>query len=378
MHFGDGATIDVWNGLTLRETFTDPLGELDFECAPPRAQYKDYRQRLAKGELVTILINGVNQGGYLINEVERTVSTDGGAVIRVKCHTTLVTPYEGDVDPDLTLHQQTDVPVVAAILDAMKPYGFDAIEGDAAANVAAISGRPLGGQAQSVNVSALKHQDCVAHAGMTAYDFCRRIFTRLGVVLRVNAQGTLLVSAPNYTQDVNDTIYQSFTGGRPGDYFIGAVTVHDSNAGQFSEAAVRGQRADNGAATTARPVSRITEAEIHPNRPSYQSTAAPYKPKIVKDKLSRDKARALSTAKLEMGFRAKDAFWVQGEVDGFISRTGRIWQVDTLVRVALEAEELDETMWVLERVLHQDASGGQRCRLKLLPIGALVLGDIPQ
>jgi prophage tail gpP-like protein len=191
-----------------------------------------------------------------------------------------------------------------------------------------------------------------------------------------------MIGAPQYDTAANDTLRQSFTGGLPGDYFIGKVQIHDSNAGQFSETIVRGQRADSGAATTARPASRITEAELHPVRPSYRSTAAPYKPKYFHDRSSRDPVRALSCAKLEMGLRAAQAFYVQGEVDGFISSTGRIWQVDTMVRVVVEAEGLDEDMWLcsVERMQSADASGsgGQRTRLRLLPKYALVLGDIPQ
>jgi prophage tail gpP-like protein len=379
MHFADGATIDTWNELDLRENFTEPLSDLSFECAPPRRHYDDYRQRLAKGELVTVLINGVNQGGFIINEVDRYVSAEQGCVIRVRCHTPLVTPYEGNVDPDISLEKQTDVPVLDAVLQALRPFGFTRIVGDSASHVTAVSGRPLGGQAQNVNVSALKHQEAVAHEGETAYAFAARIITRLGCALRVNAQGTLMVSAPNYEQGVNDTLRQSFTAGLPGDYFIGTVHVHDSNAGQFSECIVRGQRADSGNDLTARPVSRIVEAELHPERPSYRSPiAAPYKPKYFKDRSSRDPQRALNAAKLEMGLRAAKAFWVQGEVDGFVSYTGRIWQTDTLVRVVVDAEQLDETMWILEVQRVQNAAGGQRTRFKLLPMGAFIMGDIPQ
>lgn len=378
MQFADGSSIDTWNAIHWRDAFTDPLGDLSFECIPPRARYQEYRERLAKGEQVTISINDVRQGVYIIQEVERTVSTDGGAAIRVRCHTPLITPYEGNVDPDVSLSAQTDIPVTDAVLKAMAPYGFDRITGDTAASVAAMSGRPIGGAPASVTVTALKHQDAVAHEGETAYSFCARIFTRLGCALRISADGVLMIGAPQYDTAVNDTLRQSFIGGFPGDYFIGAVTVHDSNAGQFSEVTVRGQRADTGATQTARPASRITEDELHPLRPSYRSTAAPYKPKVFHDRSSRDPVRALSCAKLEMGLRAAKAFWVQGEVDGWISATGRIWQVDTMVRVVIEAEGLDEPMWVAEIERIADAAGGQRTRLRLLPKGALVLGDIPQ
>jgi prophage tail gpP-like protein len=79
-----------------------------------------------------------------------------------------------------------------------------------------------------------------------------------------------------------------------------------------------------------------------------------------------------------MGLRAEKAFYVQGEVDGMVSATGRLWQVDTMVHVVIEAEGLDEDMWVAEVRRTADAQGGQRTHLRLLPKGALVLGDIPQ
>lgn len=378
MQFDDGSVIDTWNGLQWRDSFTDPLGDLSFESAPPRGQYARYRDLLAKGAAVTISINGTRQGSFIIQTADREVSTAEGATIRVQCHTPLITPYEGNVDPDASLSMQTDVPVTDAVLKALAPYGFDRIVGDTAASVSAMSGRPVGGQPATVTVGALKHQDAVAHEGETAYSFCARIFTRLGCALRISSEGVLMIGAPQYDTAANDTLRQSFTGGLPGDYFIGKVQIHDSNAGQFSETVVRGQRADTGAATTARPLSRVTEAELHPLRPSYSSTAAPYKPKYFHDRSSRDPVRALSCAKLEMGLRAEKAFYVQGEVDGFLSSTGRIWQVDTMVRVVVEAEGLDEDMWVCSVERRQDAAGGQRTTLRLLPKGALVLGDIPQ
>jgi len=378
MQFGDGTAIDTWNALQWRDAFTEPLGDLSFESIPPRGRFQEYRNKLAKGSAVTISINGVKQGDYLIQSAHRSISTDGGSAIRVQCHTTLITPYEGNVDPDVSIATPTDVPVADAVLKALAPYGFDRIVADTAASVSARSGRPIGGRSAAATVGELKHQDAVAHEGETAYSFCARIFTRLGCALRVDQNGVLLVGAPQYDTAVTDTLRQSFTGGLPGDYFVGTVEIEDSNAGQFSEVQVRGQRADTGAATTARPVARVTEEELHPLRPSYRSTAAPYKPKVFHDRSSRDPVRALSCAKLEMGLRAEKAFSVTGEVDGFISSTGRIWQVDTLVRVVIEAEGLDEVLWVAAVERTQSANGGQKTKIRLLPKGALVLGDIPQ
>ena len=44
-------------------------------------------------------------------------------------------------------------------------------------------------------------------------------------------------------------------------------------------------------------------------------------------------------------------------------------------RVVHEREMIDETMWLSELTRMQDAEGGQRTRLRFIPLGALVLGE---
>ncbi len=381
MHFGDGSTIDIWNSFTLKDSFTDPLGSLTFETAPPANQYADYKNRLAKGERVTVLVNGVAQGRFLIQTVERTISKSHGKVIRVICHTELVTPYQGHVNPDLSLKHQTDVSVEEVVLTALGPYGFNAIITDSRAHASAISGRPIGGgkapPAFATRHARRKQNAAKAQENETAYAFCARIATRLGCVIRCNFEGTILVGEPDYDQPASATVVQTSSTGVPGDRFIDAVTIHDSNDEQFSECTIRGNRPDHGTAGTNRPVARIREDELHPNRPSYRSPVASYKPKFLRDNNARDDDRAKAMGTFELGVRALNAYYVTGEVHGFVAETGAIWTVDTVVRVIIEAEQVDEEMYLLERVLMQDSAGGQKTRLKLVPKGALVLGDPP-
>jgi len=380
MHFGDGNTIDAWNQLNLRESFTDPLSSLTFEAAPPRRFFADYRKRLAKGELVTVFINDANQGSFLIQTVDRTVSKAGGCMIKVNCNTVLVTPYQGHVNPDLALrYTKGDVTIEEAILAALKPYGFVEIEVDEAANSAGkagvkITSRKVGKR----KLSDFKLNTAVAQENEAAYQFCTRIVTRLGAVLRVDARGKLLVCVPDYEQAPLYTVAQVFgkTFPREVDAFIGDVHIHDSNDGQFSQCTIRGQNQLD-TTSTQRPDATILDSDIHPNRPCYSSFAANFKPKIIRDKNSRDVARARSVATLELGARAVDAFWVEGEVDGFVAGSGAIWTIDTMGTVIVEAEELNEDMWLSERTMRQDVSGGQRTQLKWLPPNALQLGELP-
>lgn len=380
LHFADGTKIDTFNSFQLHDSFTDPLGSQTFEIAPPRPLYAEYRKRLAKGELVAILVNGITQGSFLIQTVSRHISKSKGCVIRLTCNTVLVTPYQGHIDPDFAIATDTDTPIENIISKAMLPYGFEQLRTDGQAHSQAISGKTLlkkrGGKATKKPPKTAKAQ---AHENETAYGFVTRIITRLGVIMRVDETGVLIIHAPNYTQDPIATLGQSFSQRIQGDvdYFVDDIEIHDSNDGQFSECTIRGQRDSSSDTSTQRPTATVKALDVHPLRPTYKSTAAPFKPKVLRDKNSRDQATARSMGHFEIGTRALDAYWIAGEVHGFVSATGAIWTVDTVVRVRVEAEDLDENMWVLERTLMQDAQGGQKTRLKLLPLGALVIGDNP-
>ena len=383
MNFSDvGAdgTIDEWVTFSLRDAYTDPLGGLDFECRPARSRLAKYRKLLRKGSLVTIFVNGVNQGGFIIQEVRTRVSIEDGVVINLSCRSPLIAAYQGSADPDFTFRSRTDTPVTDFISRVLTPYGITDVIGDSRLNVNAITGKPLPGSgATAIDVTALKHQEAQVQDGETAYALCARILTRLGACLRFVADNqVVVVSRPDYEQEPAYTIVQSSDLSAPGDRIIGDIEITETNDGQFSECRVRGQRNDTpGATTVGRPDATVQAVDVVSSLAAYSSEAQAYKPLIIRDKSCRDPKRALSVAKMALGGRAKDAFVLTCEVDGLVSQTGRIWQVDTVVTVRVDAIEFNSPMWVAERVLMQDVNGGQRCRLTLIPLGALVLGDVP-
>lgn len=378
MQFNDGSAFDEWLSLSLRETYTDPLGDLKFEAAPGRARIGEYRDKLQKGELVTVFVNNVNQGGYLIQTVETTVDTQSGVMFSVTCHSPLITPYQGSVRQPLTFKSQTYAPVGDIVSKALAEYGFQDIIGNMAANVSALTGIPIGGGKKPVTVDALKQDQATAQEGETAYQFCARIITRLGLALHMAYDGILLLTSPDHEQDPAYTIVQSSDPTVAGDRFIGRIRIADTNDNQFSECRVRGERSDkSGTTQTARPDATVKASELFPDRPPYRSVAAAHKPLILRDKNAGSIERCQSVAKLALGIRAKDAFVVEGEVDGFVSTTGRVWTPNTIANVRIDALNFSEPMFLLERVLTRTRDGGDKTQLKLIPRGALVLGDLP-
>jgi hypothetical protein len=379
--FDDGGTIDSFTDATLHDSFVDPLGSLTITAAPLRNQYRDYRKKLSKGEQVHLYINKTHQGRFLVEDVDAETSAGAGGVIKVTCHTPLLTPYQGAVDPDLSLTSLSDVSIENALLTLFAPYGFTKIVTDARAHVNALTGVPLpGGKPPPFAVGDLKMKNAVAHDGETAYQFAARIVTRLGCCIKIAEDDTLLVVAPDYDQDLAYTVVCAVTPGTyPGaDRFFGAPKVRETNAGQFAQTEVIGMRhLAAGDSNVARPRALVKAEDVIPARCRYRSSAAPFKPFTYKDKSSRDANQAQNAALFELGMRAKDAYVVTGDVDGWISRTGRIWTAGTMGRVVVELEDLDDPMFLLERTLHLDAGQGQRASLAWIPKGALILGEKP-
>lgn len=385
MQFNDGTAFDEWLSLDLRDTWTDPLGDLRFEAAPGRERVTLYRDKLQKGELVTVFVNGVNQGGFLIQTVSTRVSAKSGVTFSVACHTPLITPYQGGVTPKLSIKGKSEVPVSEAVLKALGPYGFDRLVGDAIGSASAVTGKPINGGRAPLTVTALKQDQMSAQASETAYQFGSRIVTRLGACLKSTPEGYVLVCAPDYDQDPIATLVLSADPQVSGDRFIDEVEIVDTNDNQFSECTVDGVQSDKAGRTeTAKPTATVRASDLFPNRPAYKSigtqdapSPAGYKPLFITDKNAMSIDRCASTAKLALGIRAKDAFVISGAVAGFQSTTGAIWTAGTVVDVVIDPLGFREPMFILERTFSRTREAGDVTKLRLIPLGALVLGDAP-
>jgi hypothetical protein len=146
--FDDGGVIDCFTSFTARDAFTDPLGSVEATVAPATSsQWRDYATKLAKGNQVHLYINNAHQGRFLIEDSDTEVSPEGGRVMKVRCHTPLITPYQGAAPADLSLSSLTDTSVENAFLTILAPYGFSKVVTDARSHVNALTGVPLPGGA---------------------------------------------------------------------------------------------------------------------------------------------------------------------------------------------------------------------------------------
>jgi len=395
LRFTTGDPITAWRSFSWQDSFIDPLGSLDVEIHPLPTQRLTtyYRELLAKGGLVHLRIDGAPQCTMLITTYSERIDADGGCEMSAKCKSVLATAYEGDVDPYIAKSFKASTPVSYAVLQALSHYGFEELTANASENLSAMTGKGLSGQAADVLVDALKHEDIQANPGETAYAFCSRIFTRLGVVLRVAWDGKLLITRPDFAQAPAYTLIEGRANSTADANRMLTMSITDTNDGQYSEIVVVGKDADKTGKKQAvapmvgfkvegydrpssPPFEQVAFTDLPRGRHSYQSLrGASYKPKYVFDKKAADKKRATNMARVMMGARASQAYQLQCTVQGLTARTGRVWTVGTVARVVSGTAGINEPMWILEATKSADAQGGQRTELTLIPLDSLVLGE---
>jgi prophage tail gpP-like protein len=391
--FRDGSEMHSWESFQLRDSYTDPLGSFSFTVRPTRVELAEVSRLLVKGSLVGIKINGNPQATCLIQTVTRTISKSTGVTFAVEAKSVLVTAFEGHVDPDISQEFKSDTPIASVVSLALEPFGFEFLFTNTADNVAALTGRPLDGRKPEVQIQELKHKEAKANEGETAYGFASRIFTRLGLALRTDVAGNLLLGSPDFDQAPAYELEQSSSLTPRGDPFVGDVQITETNDGVFSEYVFRGVAKDaKGQKRATRPVHRLrvegipdppVEAPfsdartttVPVGRHSYKSdSGAVFKPFYRLDKFARDLTQCETMCNRAHGRKSERSFTVEGEVDGLISTTGRVWSVDTTARVRIDQADIDETMWITEVTKTADRRGGQKTRLKLIPLNSLILG----
>lgn len=385
----------TWDSLRINDSFMDPLGSYSLTVRPARKEVLRYSEFIRKGELFGIQIDGHPQATPVITSVTKAVDRQG-VTFSIEAKSVLVTPYEGSVDPNVHKRYPSDAPIQDVVIEVMKHYGFAIVAGKTDENFKVMSGKTLSGRKPpNLNIEALKAKEVEAKPGETAYGFVSRLFTRLGLVMHVDALGELMLSSPDYDQPAAYTLVQDSDMSNRGDRMLDGIQVTETNSMQFSEIVVLGSPPDaKGSKRTNKPSQRVivkgTElrkgtpfqdsptVELDATLASYSTSGGPiYKPKIILDKESRDNKRALSTAKLAMGARASNGYQIRCRVAGFTSKTGHIWTPNSVARVVIQSLGIDEEMWVLERTFSQDRSSGQTTDLTLIPKYSLILGDVP-
>lgn len=425
--FEDGTEFSTWDDASIRENYTDPLGDYSFTVTPPRARIPEYDDALSKGSIIKFYLDTALQATVIIT-TKRTTIGEQGVTFQIQCKTLLCTPYEGNVNPDSVKVYTADTTVSEVIAEVMLVYGFsEPLRIEGAHDVSLKTGKPVAtwNSAPTWQVSELKHKEAQPQPGETVYGYCSRICSRVGAILHINADGVLVLSRPIYNQPAS----YSLIGGavaEGSDMMLNGITITDTNDDQFAEVVLLGEAPDvRGQKRTNRPSRLVCTPELeiievedeedeeddpppvavipmkrksyrawlsdhpdsadvpfrdtpgwlfHQTRARYRGFGqAGYKPKIIVDKRTRDQDTAWRMAVLAMSSRASNAYQIRCSVDGAKAASGAIWAVNTMASVSIPVLNINEDMWVLEKQLSMSRNNAQVTNLTLIPKNALLL-----
>jgi len=421
----DGTEFSTWDGATLGDNYTDPLGSYSFTVTPPRARVAEYDDAFAKGSIVKVYLDDALQATIVITTKVTTIGPNG-VTFQIQGKTLLCTAYEGSVDPDAVKVYAADTKVTDVIEEVMAVYGFFGVVTEAIHDVAMKTGQPLptwDTPPPKWKIEELKHKEAQPQPGETAYGYCSRICSRVGAIMHVTPEGLLVLSRPIYKQGAAYSVVGGAVA-EGADMMFGEISITDTNDGQFSEVVVLGEAPDvKGQKRANRPASRMVcednvlkEVSEPPATPAPTTAVKPmkrktyrawvaenpgaanipfkdspgsvfdqsraryrgygqqgYKSKILVDKRTRDQETAARIAVLAMSSRAANAYQIKCTLDGAKAATGRIWAVNTVVTVKIPILGIDEDMWVLERQLSVSRGNAQVTSLTIIPKNALLL-----
>ena len=382
LRLADGTVVKSCVSYELHERFSDPLDTFRATIVPAPEQRAMALDKLQKGELAVVAVDGHVQGAFMIQTRRTTVSPRNGVVIDIDCVSPIRLLAETTVDaPVVSKILSSDRPVLDFVASIVEPFGFTEVQdtGDVAFIKAKTGVNPKSVATAGNNA---KQKDCRADYNETNLAFINRVLSRLGVMLRCGASDNglaLYITAPHYDGKALYTVRQAPADKGPeGDPFFGDVTITETNEDQFSKCSVFGTTSDEDASTRANePKGSALTTDINATRPPFRASFTfPRKEVFYKDDNTTNAQRANAVATHVLGRRAERAFAVSGTVQGLVSSGGVPWTVDTLCRVYVHATGLDEVMWISERTMRQDAQGGQSTMLTLIPKGYFVLGEI--
>lgn len=237
-----GEEFRLWESFNLTETFLDPLGNFQLSASPPASRFKEYFDKLRKGVAIQVRMSSdVQFTGVIVDQ--KTQISRNGATISITAQSFLAAAYEASVSPRVNLSSKRGVPAIDLVKKVMGPFFPQGvhIENNAGLNLEAKSGKPISGLPAAVPVEPLKAKDLKAQQGETTYGFCSRILSRLGLILKTDAHGGLMLDRPIYDSPSLYTLVQSETISGDGNYMLDGIQISDTNKGQFSEIVVSGQ-----------------------------------------------------------------------------------------------------------------------------------------
>lgn len=359
-----GAEFTSWTSATMQSDFLTPCDSFQLDCGAEIAG-TELAKQLRAGTKIQIFINEQPQ---LTGYVDRTQvqSCRGGTRVSISGRDFLGQLVDSNVDPRMQIAKDASI---ETILKTVLTDQFG-IEYELKTNYDARSictGKKIGQKKNYTGRRSRKDplKNVQPQDNEGAFGYLSKILTAHGYWLWAMPDGTgVVVSGPDYTQKPAFTLttrYSLNANEKTAQNNVIEGTAHNDETNVPSHVIVRGQGGPGGKAA-------IKGMAMNP-------VASRFRPVYIVNQTD-DKLSAETRAKLFLAKQLRNWFHYECTVAGF-SQNGTIWAVDTVATVLDEICGVEGLMWVESRTFSKSRSSGTTTKLKLIPLGSLVLDYQP-
>lgn len=209
------------------------------------------------------------------------------------------------------------------------------------------------------DVENLRVREAKPQVGETVWDFIVRHCRRFGVMPWVNARGHLVLSSPDYDQEPLYQLRRSLTPGDQTNNILAGGWVRSYQA-LSSSITVYGRTGGH-------------DATRSPFHATVEPGDVPFlRPMVIHDGSVRSSEEAERRARHEVAQQRQDGFALEYDVQGH--GQGRVTYIpDTVAEVIDEAVGVADLYYITSRVFTKSRENGTKTRLRLVPLGSLVL-----
>lgn len=356
-----GNEYQFWSSVTLSDDFLTPCQSVSLEIGTDETRFA-LTSGIRAGDAFQLQVNGHPQCSGFIDSVAVSYDGHSGTKVSIAGRDALSRVVDSHVDPRMHIAEDsTLIDVATELITKQFKLEYKIVEtNDAARNTAL--GKPVTARPKAKrNKPKDKLKDVRPHDNEGGFQYFTRLAHRKGLHMWMTPDGqSVVISAPEYNQDPAYEL-NNYLDGKAGNNIKSAQGKMDVTHIP-SHVWVRGK--------DSKPGEKTKLLGYYDN----SANTAIFKPFYFKDAESSTKEHCDTVAAYMVGKAMRDFLTYECTVRGFTDpKTGRVWNVDTVVNVHDEAAGVEGLMWVMSRTFNKSRTGGTTTTLKLLPAQALIM-----
>lgn len=358
----DGTEISRWKEYTVNSNFLSPTDAWSFTFGT-ETEWKRLKDKIRPDRKFELYVDEALQATGWIDSRKAKRSITGGVTVNVQGRDVLAPLCKANIHPDTATKGKTVEQIIEEAFRQVYPGALmPTIVYDNDANRAVVmdESKRYKKTKKGKSKNVLEYYSARPQEG--AFEFCVRLLRKNGLWMWGAADGSVVVSSPNYDQPASYLISC-----KRGDTVVQTSDAEDSWDRQNvpSHVIVRGKSASK-EWQKSKVFGRVYDTDSLRICPSYiqhdEATTA--------DECKQFAMQELSRLKQEEKVYSVTC---KGHRDPF---TGAVYAVDTIAKIDDEILDVHDDLWCLERSFTKGADSGTHTQLRFIPKGAIKFSDI--